>query len=204
MKIIIDNEEKDLKNYSGNVLELLLEIENNINEEKKAIEEIRLNGQPLDEFNEEYICKMKLSEVESIEYDTKSYIMLVQEGIRLGEDYLAKLFNGINEIIDNLETNQPKKGFNLLSDAIEGIRWYLNNLVLMQNLIPDRLKEKYQIIELEDYLDRITEILQEIILAMQNNDIILLLDFLEYEIKPVIKNWIDLNQEMVEVINEIN
>lgn len=194
MEVIIDNQVIEINNFSGSVLDLLLDIERQINQESRAVDIIKLNGRYLEEFNEAELQKMSLSEVKELEYITKSVQDLIKEGISLGKEYLPRLLAGIDNIIKNLENDEQITAFDLLANAVDGMQWYIHNLTLIKEVIPKYSNSIFN--SLEQYLQNIIPVFREMSEAMESNDTVLLLDLLEYEIKPMVKQWITVNNEL--------
>lgn len=126
----------------------------------------------------------------------KQKIKLVQEGLELAKDYLPKLLRGIDDIIDKLETEEQQKAFNMLADAAEGIQWYLNNLIIMDEFISSNIKEEYQLIPMDSYLNNINQLLTRLVDTMNRKDSILLIDLLDYELRPIIEDWNEINNKL--------
>jgi hypothetical protein len=51
---------------------------------------------------------------------------------------------------------------------------------------------------IEEEILTLKDILKEVITAFENNDIVMLCDLLEYELSPIIENWIEILKRLEE------
>lgn len=106
---------------------------------------------------------------------------LMRETLEQAEEYIPKLINGINVIANELRTGMENEAASMLNDAIDGLEW-INDAV---NLTIDFWVNK-AVIEADALKDPLAMMAE----AMQNRDHILLADVLDYEIKPVLEDWL--------------
>lgn len=107
---------------------------------------------------------------------------LMRETLEQAEEYIPKLIVGINVIANELRTGMENEtAASMLNDAIDGLEW-INDAV---NLTIDFWVNK-DVIEADALKDPLAMMAE----AMQNRDHILLADVLDYEIKPVLENWL--------------
>lgn len=97
------------------------------------------------------------------------------EALKTADDYLDKLKNGINKVIDLLEEDNENKACSYIIDIAEGIDW----IIQVINLTSDVQKEKID-------LSNMNENLNEIVEALENEDYNLLGDLFRYEISPIL------------------
>lgn len=97
------------------------------------------------------------------------------EALKTADDYLDKLKNGINKVVDLLEEDNEKKACSYIIDIAEGIDW----IIQVINLTSDVQKEKID-------LSNMNENLNEIVEALENEDYNLLKDLFRYEISPIL------------------
>lgn len=93
-------------------------------------------------------------------------------------EYLNKLIDGIDACSNNLQINKNDEGIKLLGEIIDGLDWLLNAL----RLTKAAQKNSVDTTEIEEQIRILLE-------AMENGDIILVSDLLQYEIKPILEKW---------------
>ena len=116
---------------------------------------------------------------------------LITNNIAFLKDYLPKLINAIEEVVEYLITNNETDAFNLITDIIEGMEWTMRSIHSLQNL---------------NYIEDITpnevnKILEEITQAFQKKDLVLLSDLFQYELIEILLAW---NEKLDMINGEIN
>lgn len=197
MRVIVNNEVVDIKIKTNNLLKYLEIMEKELNKEELVVEEIEIDGDPLEKYNLEEIKEMTIDEIEHLSYQTRSINSLFTEGLEMAANYLPKLNDGLNQIIKYMDEDNKQRAFQMLGEATEGISWYLNNLLLYQDYISDSLKERYNLLDFNSYINEINGLLSRLNDSLINEDCVLLQDILLYELKPVVKDWERLNKELL-------
>ncbi|AVX21685.1 MULTISPECIES: hypothetical protein [Carboxydocella] len=106
---------------------------------------------------------------------------LLNETMASLAEYLPKLIAGCQKIAEQFHTADEASAMQLLPAAIEGLEWVitavseLQKFGLLTEIDPSKLTMHFS--ELES--------------ALANRDYILLGDLLEYEIVPVLEEWLD-------------
>ncbi len=106
---------------------------------------------------------------------------LIYESVESLKEYLPKLIQGIEKVLEYIEVKDEKEAFTLLVQVIEGLQWSFEVAILTAPTF-DRLG---MIVDQEHILN----ILNELVSAIQNRDLILMSDLLEYEILEVLRLW---------------
>ena len=127
--------------------------------------------------------------IDKLEVYAKNTKELINESLSTAEEYLPKLISGIDEIIDKFSKGSDWEGYKMLSESLEGFQW-LNSLLM--NLKSVDIDEK----KLEKFITDWQKNLQKLQNAMENQDLILISDLLEYELLPILKNYLELIQEI--------
>ena len=106
---------------------------------------------------------------------------LVEDVLNSFNEYVSKVPNGISQIIKNLRNGNTDVAMELILQLIEGIQW-LNevNLLLEQNDSPIKMDK-----------DILNKFLVEINEGLELNDINLVSDVLEYEMKPFFETLVN-------------
>ena len=123
--------------------------------------------------------------IEEVEVIVQDKEKLTKESIEEAKRYLPKLISGVDSIIDKFVNDKEMVGFKMLSDAIQGFQWiniFINNLV-SENLLSQNDEKSFK---------EWQEIFPEFLNALEKQDIVLVNDLLEYEIKPLLKKFDDI------------
>ena len=92
--------------------------------------------------------------------------------------YMEKLENGICLAIEYIKTNRLSEGYNLLSQISDGLAWLCDVFVLTQSVQQNRINTKI-----------INDIVQQIIEGIENEDLMVVSEVLEYELLDLVSSW---------------
>ncbi len=92
--------------------------------------------------------------------------------------YIKKVIKAIEDCVEYYQTGQEKKAFDLTIQIIDAIKWITDAM----NLTKEIHKENIDIGSINEHLIAIVD-------GFENKDYILVCDLLDYEIKPIIKEW---------------
>lgn len=106
---------------------------------------------------------------------------LIYETLQSLYDYLFKLINGIESLVEDLRTQREEKVSRILPQIIEGLQWSIEVINHSRNVL-----EKYDFI-IDD--EKIKDVFGELFEAVNNNDDVLLCDIFEYEVLDILKKW---------------
>lgn len=101
-----------------------------------------------------------------------------QEVIQSAYEYLPRFKQGISELAQQIKINTTSKERETITQVIDGIQWLLEVFKLTKEI----QKTPIQVTD-------ITPLLQEMSEALENDDMVLLGDLLEYELLPLADQW---------------
>lgn len=105
---------------------------------------------------------------------------LIIETIESMENYLPKLIKALEEMAEHFQNGAQNEAIHQLPTAFEGIEWIVSAI--------NGLRNNGYFIDLE--VLTLNKFLIEVEDALKNQDYILLADLLEYEIKPILEEWL--------------
>jgi len=100
----------------------------------------------------------------------------VLEAIITAENYMGNIRNGIELIVNNYRGGNYYKAKENMKDLVEGLVW-LNEVLTYT-------KSYHSINPLD-----LSNIFNEMVIAFENTDTVMLADLLEYEVLPIIEAW---------------
>lgn len=190
MKVLVDNEQK---NWTYEEDLTLSDMIKDINErllvdEKRVIVEVKVDE--LEEGTDMTLTpeQVTLDQVNQISFKTES----VQENLAKELEGSVKVLDHVkkdmNDIVGHMLSDEIDVGMTKLSENIEKMIWVFN-LLEQASVIGAMQMDDIECGDkgsLRDFLTRFNDILKELMEAMENNDITLINDFLEYELEPAI------------------
>ena len=106
---------------------------------------------------------------------------LLHDTVESCQKYMPKLIKAIEEVSCQLHSSNESKALARLPQIFEGLQWVLDAIQEIQKF--------YNILEVN--VEDLTVILKELEQAIKSRDYVLMADLFEYEIKPVLKKWLD-------------
>ncbi|MCL0067399.1 hypothetical protein M1N67_00455 [Peptococcaceae bacterium] len=130
-----------------------------------------------------------LKENNQNQVDKEKIEELVNDTLKSMDEYLPKLKNSMTVIAEKIqgEGEEREEGFKLLTKAIEGITWCVDAVVA--------LKKFGYLTEID--LESTNKVLRELEDALKKQGFVLAADILEYEIEPVLGEWIGVVKKYV-------
>ncbi|UNL84781.1 hypothetical protein [Priestia koreensis] len=113
---------------------------------------------------------------------------LIKDNVDFLKDYLPKITYFIDLLVDFLAKNQESEAFEILPQIIEGLSWSIKSMSSLERV------GEIENIEIE----KLNGFLNEIRGAMETNDYVLVSDLFEYEITPIVQQWIEMLKEKAE------
>lgn len=92
-------------------------------------------------------------------------------------EYIKKLNSAIITLTEYFQSGDYSKGSALTVDIAEGLKWVLDVVILTKDIQKENIE-----------IDEINEKLNEIVIAFENEDYILIGDLFQYEIYPLLED----------------
>ena len=105
---------------------------------------------------------------------------LVLETLETCKEYVPKLINAATTIANHFQSGNEAAGVELLEPVFEGIGWVIDAVNGIQ-------QNRYQ---LDIQLDEMKELLKSLEEALEIRDYVQMADLFEYEIAPLLENWL--------------
>ncbi len=208
MRVLVDDEQKSWTYEEDLTLSDMIK---DINErllvdEKKVIVEVKVDelqdGTDMDLTPEQ----VTLDQIHQISFKTES----VQDNLAKELDGAIKILDGvkeeINDIVGHMLSEEIEQGMTKLSDNIGKMIWLFNLFEQIDVIGALKMDEVHYGDKgtLRDFLNKFNDTLKELMEAMENNDITLINDFLEYELEPAIGELEETIPEIRTMVSEFS
>lgn len=204
MEIIVNGESRDLTTEGINTFkELMDRIESDLVVYPDVVTRIFLNEEELDEGQEIGFGNSKLDDIASLALETANSLALTYQSLSDAQDYLPKL----SEIFEN--SAKLIRGGNLqegLYDASEAL-----DVIAAFSQILDSIRTAFQMdfskvtideINLLDKLNKLNRYANEVLEATKDENWTLFADLIEYELSPLLYEWMAVIPELVKLLPE--
>lgn len=204
MEIIVNGESRDLTTEGINTFkELMDRIESDLVVYPNVVTRIFLNEEELDEGQEIGFGNSKLDDIASLALETANSLALTYQSLTDAQDYLPKL----SEIFEN--SAKLIRGGNLqegLYDASQAL-----DVIAAFSQILDSIRTAFQMdfskvtideINLLDKLNKLNRYANEVLEATKDENWTLFADLIEYELSPLLYEWMAVIPELVKLLPE--
>jgi hypothetical protein len=183
MKISINGAETQESSFHGDTLgEVLHAI---LNSRKDFyVRRVWLDGQEASS-NTQDTLKTATASVESLELELALLQELVANNLTNAKEYLEKLVPGFQKAADLFRMGNEQEANQYYLQILDGIDWFSQVILTIVNAQVDIFKKQ----ALEERQKKLTNFMEQMLEANQNQDWVLMADLLEYEMAPFYKDW---------------
>ena len=202
LEITIDGEKIPVKLEGMKTFgDLLSHVESQVILFPRVLTRIFLNEDEIDEGQEVGLGGFTLDGVASLEIETANRIDLAHEALEDAQNYLPELSEILEPAARTIREGNVNDGVMAASQALEYISAF--------GQILDGLRSTFQIdfaqVKIDDYtlLDKLLELnafAGKILKAVETQDWTLFADMLEYEISPLLYQWMAVVPELVKIL----
>lgn len=183
MKISINGAEKEESSFQGEILkEVLDEIVKG--QEDTYIRRIWMDGQEVSS-NAQDTLMTSTSSIELLEIELAHLKDLVANNLGNAKDYLEKLIPGFQKAADLFRMGNEQEAHKYYLQILDGIDWFSQ---VVQTIVVS-LKNEFDGQNYKDQQAKLTNLMNQMLEANQNQDWVLLADLLEYEFIPFYEGW---------------
>jgi hypothetical protein len=179
MELTLNNDEKSLKVDSKDVT-LIIQTVNKLVGEDLVFSHLVIDDQTIYSDHELYIQRY-INDIKNIKVIAKTKKDYINEIFLTAEGYLENSYSSINNLIDQFYKGPTNDSWNTFKDMSEGIHW-LNDMILMVDRMEDRPNNWKNYVQVYHQLEGAVKELAD---AVENQDVILIADILDYEMKPL-------------------
>lgn len=172
------------------VSELIPSFKDNHLEQGEYLSSLSINGELIENFNQNTILSKPLSEIQHIELRTSNSKSIILETIDDLPKYIDQLLSTISLAVKFSENDQYKLTETLLLEIIEKIDTFIQLISHIHQSLTvisdEKLKSGQTIKQLEIHL---LSVVKAILVAQKREDKVMLIDLLDYELKDNLTQW---------------
>lgn len=179
---LIEYEDTDNNSTIGDFLK---EVESQIFDVKQLIVAVEVDGTPALDIHSKELLSSPVGEHKEIKLSTAPLKILLDEGIKVCNQYIPHIKGGVAVIIETLRAGKTEDAFKLTPGLFDSLNEFVGTLAVINsnvNLFDLTLFKESPV----EYYESLVSNLTEVLTAKDADDIILVGDLLEYEIMPII------------------
>ncbi len=174
MDIYIDDVKIDFTLIGTETFEEIINgIKNFVQSEGRVVSEVFIDGE-----NIESIEMINFENIKKIDFFTLTPRNIMLETLQELNLYIDKLSGGIKSIIEHLASDEEREAMEIILQAINGLEWVHDVIHAVGSItnLADENKEFF------DIFSRYKKNLETVVESLENKDMIMLSDVLEYEV----------------------
>ncbi len=181
MEILLDQKTMEIEESDvHNLEEVLLKIMSEHVRPENVVITVKLNGEVYSEKDPHDAARIPLSDIETLEIDTMTTEEIARKFFENGARQLGMMIQAaekISELFRIADENEANKQY---ADFLENLRLFMKMLAEVKEMLNGTL---------EDRLQRLSEMMDQMIHTQEQEDWIVLADLLEYGLVPLLKEW---------------
>lgn len=204
MKITIDDVEVTLVSTTpADFKSLMMHLEKDHVPPGRYVTVLKLNDESLSEEQEIAFGEHPVTEIESLEISTSPAADLANETLMDYQDYLPKLSEQFEKCAKEFRGGDHQKAFMLFSSSIEFISAFIEILDnIRRTFLIDYSTIRCNDKTMMDLNLKMNGLAKEILEASEKTDWTHLADLLDYELSPLLYEWMAEIPELIKVIEE--
>ena len=205
MKILINNKVSQLKRQEESTLEeLMVRIQETVhkNDESQIIVDVQINGERLSDSGKE-MDGYNLNDISSLEIQTDNLVETLIRTLGAIKNDLPNLSVGMSNIATSLQEGNREEALRTFSQVCEEWRrviQFLDNV--SQLLLIDYSTLQFGDKTIDTANEELLLLLRDTKLAIENDDLVMLSDLVEYELVPKIEEEITIVGELISYIKK--
>ncbi|MBI2061730.1 MAG: hypothetical protein HYT87_18470 [Nitrospirae bacterium] len=193
VEIVIDGRQESILPDNFNTLdELVGDVVRRMVPKNRLVSKILVNGEDLTDQNQSRLAGTPAADVRSIEFRTEPLSEAVVGALDRAFDYLDRLREGIRVCVEKYRSGEDLSAHRLLAECLDGLVWFVSFSTNMRVALRLNYDDEYfQGETLTAKQNRLYEHIRELEKAQKNMDTVYMADLLEYEIEPILKDWME-------------
>lgn len=204
MDITVDGSSKD---YSCSDQETLSTIVENIDDELRErgyrVGTITLDGHELDQNWAKQVGDKEAEGFDHLEVETVAPRELSLETLTELREHFDKLLDPLNDITSQLQQGQIKTGFETMQTIMNHLQTFIqtiNHIVVISDLDLTQISMNEK--NLQEYVEETADLIIELEPAIKEEDLVTVSDTCEYELRPLIEDWVDICSKLQNIIKD--
>jgi len=182
----------DTPNKKETLGSLLVQIRDDTLKPGHFVSEVNCDGISLNLREEEDMKEMAIESFSEIKVFSHSPEGIISESLHNNDEVSETLCELLTSIAEKLRVGMISESMNPYIECLEHVEAFLQIVNHIQAYLLDNGEEKVAV-SMEDYIKQFLEISTEMLEAQNDEDYVLLADLVEYEVVPLLQDWLELS-----------
>ena len=190
MEILLDQQNTAIEESSVNNLEeILVKVMSDLIRPGQVITTVKLNGEVYSEENPHDAVRISLSEIETLEIDTMATDEIAWRFLDSGVEQVDMIIQGAQKISELFRIADEGEANEEYANFLESLRLFLQMVAEVKAILNLDLASAFKGRTVEDRVQKLSEMMDQILHVQEEEDWIMLADLLEYELIPLLEEW---------------
>ena len=191
MEISLDRKSIEFEGPQGsNLEEILMRVMSEHVQPGNVITAVKLNGTGYSEKNPHGAADVPLKDIKTLEIDTMSAEEMARHFFNNGGKHLDLLIRGAEKISELFRIADETEANEHYVEYLENLRLFVQMIAQGKEALHLNLSAiPFQKATVEDEVQKLSNVMDQMLKVQENEDWVMLADLLEYELIPLLKGW---------------
>jgi hypothetical protein len=190
MEILLDQQNTAIEESSVNNLEeILVKVMSDLIRPGQVITTVKLNGEVYSEENPHDAVRISLSDIETLEIHTMATDEIAWRFLDSGVEQVDMIIQGAQKISELFRIADETEANEQYADFLESLRLFLQMVAEVKAILNLDLASAFKGRTVEDRVEKLSEMMDQMLHVQEEEDWIMLADLLEYELIPLLEEW---------------
>ena len=190
MEILLDQQSTAIEESSvHNLEEILVKVMSDLIKPGQVITTVKLNGEAYSEQNPYDAVRISLSDIETLEIDTMATDEIAWRFLDSGVEQVDMIIQGAQKISELFRIADEGEANEEYANFLESLRLFLQMVAEVKAILNLDLASAFKGRTVEDRVEKLSEMMDQMIKVQEEEDWIMLADLLEYELIPLLEEW---------------
>ena len=191
MEISLDRKSIEFEGPQGsNLEEILMRVMSEHVQPGNVITAVKLNGTGYSEKNPHGAADVPLKDIKTLEIDTMSAEEMARHFFNNGGKHLDLLIRGAEKISELFRIADETEANEHYVEYLENLRLFVQMVAESKEALHLNLSAiPFQKATVEDEVQKLSNMMDQMLKVQENEDWVMLADLLEYELIPLLKGW---------------
>ena len=190
MEILLDQQGTAIEESSvHNLEEILVKVMSDLIKPGQVITTVKLNGEVYSEKKPHDAVRISLSDIKTLEIDTMGTDEIAWRFLDSGVEQVDMIIQGAQKISELFRIADEGEANKQHAEFVNALRLFLQMVAEVKEILHLDLTSTFKGRTVEDRVEKLSEMMDQMLHVQEEEDWIMLADLLEYELIPLLEEW---------------